>query len=62
MESNEKLYCCTRTGSVKPRLQFVFFFYGSLLPKNLHSDLIFVFTAAGVVPCGGRKSSSRASS
>ena len=33
----------------------------SLLLKDLISDLIFDFTAAGVVPCGGRKTSPRTS-
>ena len=31
----------------------------SLLLKDLISDFIFDFTAAGVVPCGGRKTSPR---
>ena len=33
----------------------------SLLLKDLISDYIFDFTAAGVVPCGGRKTSPRTS-
>ena len=33
----------------------------SLLLKDLISDFIFDFTAAGVVPCGGRKTSPRTS-
>ena len=33
----------------------------SLLLKDLISDFIFNFTAAGVVPCGGRKTSPRTS-
>ena len=33
----------------------------SLLLKNIISDFIFDFTAAGVVPCGGRKTSPRTS-
>ena len=33
----------------------------SLLLRDLISDFIFDFTAAGVVPCGGRKTSPRSS-
>ena len=33
----------------------------SLFLKDLISDFIFDFTAAGVVPCGGRKTSPRTS-
>ena len=33
-----------------------------LLPKDLTIQKLFIFTAAGVVPCGGRKTSPRTSS
>ena len=33
----------------------------SLLPKDLTYQNLFIFTAAGVVPCGGRKKCSRTS-
>ena len=34
----------------------------SLLPEDLTNQNLFIFTAAGVVPCGGRKTSPRTSS
>ena len=33
----------------------------SLLPKDITNQNLFIFTGAGVVPCGGRKTFSRIS-
>ena len=33
----------------------------SLLPEDLANQNLFIFTAAGIVPCGGHKTSSRTS-
>ena len=56
-----KLQCCIWSDSIKPSLRFSWFcvFFVS---KGNPFLLLFYSTAAGVVPCGGRKKSPRTSS
>ena len=59
--SVEPLHYCTCTDSIKPILQFSILGCFPCFHRTSSQNL-FISTAAGAVPCGGRKTSTRPSS
>ena len=56
-----KLDICSMLGLNKIEFDIFVSLMWSLLPKDLTNQNLFIFIAAGVVPCGGRKAASRTS-
>ena len=56
-----KLDICSTLGLNKTEFDIFISLMWSLLPKKLTNQNLFILTAAGVVPCGSRKTASRTS-